>query len=204
MARQIVLASGSAIRGQMLSNAGIAFEAIVPRVDEEMIKIALQAEKATPRDIADALAETKARKIGGKHPDKLVIGCDQVLDFDVLDFDGQILSKPQTPDEAKEQLKALRGKRHSLLSAVVVYHQLEPLWRHVGQVRLYMRDISDSYLNEYVDRNWPSLQSSVGGYKLEEEGVRLFSRIEGDYFTILGLPLIEMINYLTASGDLKA
>jgi len=199
MARQIVLASGSAIRGQMLSNAGIAFEAIVPRVDEEMIKIALQAEKATPRDIADALAETKARKIGGKHPDKLVIGCDQVLDFD-----GQILSKPQTPEEAREQLKALRGKRHSLLSAVVVYHQLEPLWRHVGQVRLYMRDISDSYLNEYVDRNWPSLQSSVGGYKLEEEGVRLFSRIEGDYFTILGLPLIEMINYLTASGDLKA
>jgi septum formation protein len=199
MARQIVLASGSAIRGQMLSNAGIAFEAIVPRVDEEMIKIALQAEKATPRDIADALAETKARKIGGKHPDKLVIGCDQVLDFD-----GQILSKPQTPDEAKEQLKALRGKRHSLLSAVVVYHELEPLWRHVGQVRLYMRDISDSYLNEYVERNWSSLQSSVGGYKLEEEGVRLFSRIEGDYFTILGLPLIEMINYLTASGDLKA
>ena len=199
MARQIVLASGSAIRGQMLSNAGIGFEAIVPRVDEEMIKIALQAEKATPRDIADALAETKARKIGGKHPDKLVIGCDQVLDFD-----GQILSKPQTPDEAKEQLKALRGKRHSLLSAVVVYHELEPLWRHVDQVRLYMRDISDSYLNEYVDRNWPSLQSSVGGYKLEEEGARLFSRIEGDYFTILGLPLIEMINYLTASGDLKA
>lgn len=199
MARQIVLASGSAIRGQMLSNAGIAFEAIVPRVDEEMIKIALQAEKATPRDIADALAETKARKIGGKHPDKLVIGCDQVLDFD-----GQILSKPQTPEEAKKQLKVLRGKRHSLLSAVVVYHELEPLWRHVGQVRLYMRDISDSYLNEYVDRNWPSLQSSVGGYKLEEEGVRLFSRIEGDYFTILGLPLIEMINYLTASGDLKA
>ncbi|MGB4787401.1 MAG: nucleoside triphosphate pyrophosphatase [Lentibacter algarum] len=199
MARQIVLASGSAIRGQMLSNAGIAFEAIVPRVDEEMIKIALQAEKATPRDIADALAETKARKIGGKHPDKLVIGCDQVLDFD-----GQTLSKPQTPEETREQLKALRGKRHSLLSAVVVYHELEPLWRHVGQVRLYMRDISDSYLNEYVDRNWPSLQSSVGGYKLEEEGVRLFSRIEGDYFTILGLPLIEMINYLTASGDLKA
>lgn len=199
MARQIVLASGSAIRGQMLSNAGIAFEAIVPRVDEEMIKIALQAEKATPRDIADALAETKARKIGGKHPGKLVIGCDQVLDFD-----GQILSKPQTPEEAKEQLKVLRGKRHSLLSAVVVYHELEPLWRHVGQVRLYMRDISDSYLNEYVDRNWPSLQSSVGGYKLEEEGARLFSRIEGDYFTILGLPLIEMTNYLTASGDLKA
>lgn len=199
MARQIVLASGSAIRGQMLSNAGIAFEAVMPRVDEEMLKIALNAEGATPRDMADALAEAKARKIGGKHPDKLVIGCDQVLDFD-----GELLSKPQTPEEAKAQIKALRGKRHSLLSAVVIYYELEPIWRHVGQVRLYMRDISDSYLDEYVDRNWPSLQSSVGGYKLEEEGVRLFSRIEGDYFTILGLPLIEMINYLTVSGDLKA
>jgi len=199
MARQIVLASGSAIRGQLLSNAGIAYEAIVPRVDEEMIKKSLAAEEATPRDVADMLAEAKARKVGGKHPDRLVIGCDQVLDSG-----GQIMSKPKTPDEAKAQLKALRGKRHSLLSAVVIYHELEPLWRHVGQVRLYMRDISDSYLEEYVDRNWPSLQSSVGGYKLEEEGVRLFSRIEGDYFTILGLPLIEMINYLTVSGDLKA
>lgn len=199
MARQIVLASGSAIRGQMLFNAGIAYEAIVPRIDEEMIKKSLIEEEATPRDIADALAETKARKIGAKYPEKLVIGCDQVLDIN-----GRILSKPQTPEEAIEQLKALRGKRHSLLSAVVIYHRLEPLWRHVGQVRLYMRDISDSYLEEYVDRNWPSLQSSVGGYKLEEEGVRLFSRIEGDYFTILGLPLIEMINYLTVSGDLKA
>jgi len=199
MARQIVLASGSAIRGQMLFNAGIAYEAIVPRIDEEMIKKSLIEEEATPRDIADTFAETKARKIGAKYPEKLVIGCDQVLDIN-----GRILSKPQTPEEAIEQLKALRGKRHSLLSAVVIYHKLEPLWRHVGQVRLYMRDISDSYLEEYVDRNWPSLQSSVGGYKLEEEGVRLFSRIEGDYFTILGLPLIEMINYLTVSGDLKA
>ncbi|MCW1955771.1 MAG: Maf family protein [Roseobacter sp.] len=199
MARQIVLASGSAIRRQMLLNAGIAHEVSVPRVDEDMIKMSLVAEHATPRDIADTLAEAKARKIGGKHPDKLVIGCDQVLDSD-----GKILSKPQTPEEAKAQIKALRTKRHSLLSAVVIYHQLEPIWRHVGQVRLYMRDISDSYLEEYVDRNWPSLQSSVGGYKLEEEGVRLFSRIEGDYFTILGLPLVEMINYLTVSGDLRA
>ncbi|MCV2892599.1 Maf family protein [Lentibacter sp. XHP0401] len=198
MARQIILASGSQIRAQMLQNAGICFEAVLPRVDEEMLKAALKAEDASPRDIADALAEAKARKVSGKHPDKLVIGCDQVLDFE-----GQVFSKPKTPEEAKEQIKALRGKRHSLLSAVVIYHECEPLWRHVGQVRLYMRDISDSYLEEYIERNWPSLQSSVGGYKLEEEGVRLFSRIEGDYFTILGLPLVEMINHLTLSGDLK-
>lgn len=197
MARQIILASGSQIRAQILENAGIAFESVVPRVDEEMLKEALKAEDASPRDIADALAEAKARKVSGKHPEKLVIGCDQVLDFE-----GQIFSKPETAEEAVAQIKALRSKRHSLLSAVVIYHELKPVWRHVGQVRLYMRNVSDAYLDGYVMRNWPSLKSSVGGYKLEEEGVRLFSRIEGDYFTILGLPLIELVNHLTLAGDI--
>ena len=197
MARQIILASGSQIRGQMLQNAGIPFESVMPRVDEEMLKAALKAEDASPRDMADALAEAKARKVSGKHPEKLVVGCDQVLDFE-----GQIFPKPATAEEAIAQIKALRGKRHSLLSAIVLYHELKPVWRHVGQVRLYMRNVSDAYLDDYVTRNWPSLQSSVGGYKLEEEGVRLFSRVEGDYFTILGLPLIELINHLTLAGDL--
>ena len=197
MSRDIILASGSHIRAQMLKNAGIVFEVVKPRVDEDMLKTALQAEAASPRDIADALAEAKARKIGGKHLEKLVIGCDQVVDFN-----GNILSKPESLEEVIAQLQALKGKRHSLLSAAVIYHDGAPIWRHVGQVRLYMRDISDSFLKEYAQRNWPDLQSSVGGYKLEKEGVRLFSRIEGDYFTVLGLPLLEMINYLTLSGDL--
>lgn len=197
MARDIILASGSEIRAQLLRNAAISHEVIRPRVDEEALKLALVSEEASPRDIADALAESKARKIGMKRPEALVIGCDQVLARD-----GAIYSKPETPEAALDQLRALRAKRHMLLSAAVIYHNGEPLWRHVGQVRLYMRDLSDSYLEDYVERNWDSIRWSVGGYKLEEEGVRLFSRIEGDYFTILGLPLLELINYLVMAGDL--
>lgn len=198
MARSLILASGSQIRAEMLANAGISFESIQPRVDEEMLKAALAQEGATPRDTADALAEAKARKIGAKHPEALVLGCDQVLAFE-----NGIFSKPESPEHAKEQLTALSGARHMLLSACVIYHQGEPLWRHVGQVRLHMRTLSESYLDSYVARNWESIRHSVGGYKLEEEGVRLFSRIDGDYFTILGMPLIEVINYLTLSGDLE-
>lgn len=197
MARDIILASGSQIRAQLLTNAAVPYEVILPRVDEDAVKAALSAEQAPPRDIADALAEAKARKVSTKRPDALVIGCDQVLAFE-----DRILSKPGSPDEAFEQLRELRAKRHALLSAAVIYHDAEPLWRHVGQVRLYMRDVSDSYLESYVERNWDSIRASVGGYKLEEEGVRLFSRFEGDYFTILGLPLLELLNYLTLSGEL--
>ncbi|RFP90820.1 septum formation protein Maf [Rhodobacteraceae bacterium 63075] len=197
MARDIILASGSQIRAQLLTNAAVPYEVILPRVDEDAVKAALSAEQAPPRDIADALAEAKARKVSTKRPDALVIGCDQVLAFE-----DRILSKPGSPDEAFEQLRELRAKRHALLSAAVIYHDAEPLWRHVGQVRLYMRDVSDSYLESYVERNWDSIRASVGGYKLEEEGVRLFSRLEGDYFTILGLPLLELLNYLTLSGEL--
>lgn len=197
MARDIILASGSQIRAQLLANAAVPHDVILPRVDEDAVKAALSAEQAPPRDIADALAEAKARKVSTKRPDALVIGCDQVLAFE-----DRILSKPGSPEEALEQLRALRAKRHALLSAAVIYHDAKPLWRHVGQVRLYMRDVSDSYLESYVARNWDSIRASVGGYKLEEEGVRLFSRLEGDYFTILGLPLLELLNYLTLSGEL--
>jgi len=197
MARDIILASGSQIRAQLLANAAVPHDVILPRVDEDAIKAALSAEQAPPRDIADALAEAKARKVSTKRPDALVIGCDQVLAFE-----DRILSKPGSPEEALEQLRELRAKRHALLSAAVIYHDAKPLWRHVGQVRLYMRDVSDSYLESYVARNWDSIRTSVGGYKLEEEGVRLFSRLEGDYFTILGLPLLELLNYLTLSGEL--
>ncbi|UYV37312.1 Maf family protein [Rhodobacteraceae bacterium D3-12] len=198
MARPIILASTSAIRRELLSNAGVVFEADSPRLDEDSIKAALIAEGASPRDVADALAEGKAMKLSGKRPEALVIGSDQVLDFK-----GEILSKPATPEEARDQLHNLRGKRHALLSAVVVCHEAKPIWRFVGQARLYMRDVSDRYIDGYLDRNWDSIRHSVGGYKLEEEGVRLFSRIEGDYFTVLGLPLVELLSYLSSSGDLE-
>ena len=197
MARNIILASASEIRRQLLRNAAVRFESDSPRLDEEAIKSALLDEGASPRDIADSLAEAKAMKLSRKRPEALVIGCDQVLDFE-----GAILSKQGSPEEARDQLSRMRGKRHALLSAVVLCHQGRPVWRHVGQVRLHMCDVSDGYLDGYLQRNWDSIRHAVGGYKLEEEGVRLFSRIEGDYFTVLGLPLVELLSYLSASGDL--
>lgn len=199
MPRPIILASGSDIRQTLLRRAGVEFAAAVPRVDEAAIRQALLTEGANPRDIADALADAKAVKQSLKTPEAVVIGCDQVLDFD-----GRLLSKPQSADEAKAQLWAMRGKRHSLLSAAVLCRQGRPVWRHVGQVRLTMRNFSERYLDAYLARNWESVRRAVGGYKLEEEGVRLFSRIDGDYFNVLGLPLVEILGYLSISGDLDA
>lgn len=197
MSVHIILASGSAIRTQMLNQAAVKHEVQIARVDEEMIKTSLIAEGAPPRDIADALAEMKAAKISEKNPDALVIGCDQVLEHA-----GILMSKPKTADDALLQLKTMRGDRHTLLSAAVIYENGKPVWRHVGVVRLRMRDASDAYLQDYVERNWDSIRHAVGGYKLEEEGVRLFSRIEGDYFNVLGMPLLEILNYLTLRGEL--
>lgn len=200
MAQQtLILASGSSIRTQLLRQAHVAHEISVARIDEEMIKAALMADSAPPRDISDTLAEMKARKISDKNPGALVLGCDQVLDHR-----GSLLSKPKTPEDAIAQLTALRGDRHSLLSAAVIVEDGKPIWRHIGQVRLRMRDASDAYIADYVARNWDSIQHAVGAYKLEEEGVRLFSSIEGDYFNVLGLPLLELLNYLTLRGDLTA
>ncbi|MEH6520573.1 Maf family protein [Sulfitobacter sp.] len=197
MSVHIILASGSAIRTQMLNQAAVKHEVQIARVDEEMIKASLIAEGAPPRDIADALAEMKAAKISEKNPGALVIGCDQVLEHA-----GTLMSKPKSADDALLQLKTMRGDRHTLLSAAVIYESGKPVWRQVGVVRLRMRDASDAYLQDYVERNWDSIQHAVGAYKLEEEGVRLFSRIEGDYFNVLGMPLLEILNYLTLRGEI--
>lgn len=199
MAQKLILASGSEIRQQLLRNAGVPFEVQKARIDEEMIRASLEAEQAKPREIADTLAEMKALKVSEKHPDALVLGCDQVLDLN-----GAVLSKPKDLDDARHHLQSLRGQQHMLLSAAVICEAGKPIWRHIGQVRLRMRDFSDDYLESYLNRNWPGISYCVGAYKLEEEGIRLFSRIDGDYFNVLGLPLLELLNYLTVRGDLQA
>lgn len=195
----LILASGSQIRAALLRNAGLAIETQPARVDEEAIRAALQAEGAGPRDIADALAEAKAAKVSARHPGTMVLGADQVLEFE-----GRLFSKPESIEEARAQLSDLRGRTHRLLSAAVAFRDGEPLWRHVGTVRLTMRSFSDDYLDAYLARNWDGVRHSVGAYKLEEEGVRLMARIEGDYFNVLGLPLLELLTWLSVRGDIAS
>jgi len=197
--RPLRLASASAIRLNLLQAAGLDVTATAVRIDEDALRTALQADGASSRDIADTLAEMKARKLADREPTALVLGCDQVLDFNGIPW-----GKPVTPDAARSQLCALRGQTHRLFSALVLYDAQEPVWRHVGEVRLTMRNFTDSYLDAYLSRNWPDVASSVGGYKLEKEGARLFDRIDGDYFTTLGLPLLPLLGYLGQRGFIPA
>ncbi len=199
MGDAIVLASGSATRRQLFAAAHVPVEAVAPRIDEAALRAGLAAEGASPRDIADALAEMKARKVADKRPDALVIGCDQVLEFE-----GAALGKADTLADLRAQMVALRGKRHALLSAAVIYDAGQPVWRHVGVARMTMRDFSDVYLDAYLDRNGADLLDSVGGYRIEGEGVRLFSRVDGDQFAVLGLPMLEILSYLALRGAIAA
>ncbi len=195
----LILASASTARAALLRNAGVMVECLPARIDEESARLSFDAEGLSSRDQADALAEMKAAKLAARHPAALVIGCDQVLDFQ-----GRVLGKPATVDAARAQLQMLRNQSHKLLSAVVLYEQDRPVWRYIGEVRLTMRDMSDGYLAQYLARNGDDLLDTVGGYKLEAEGARLFSRIEGDYFTVLGLPLIPLLDYLGQRGFIPA
>ena len=190
----IVLASSSEIRQTLLAAANVSFSVSEANFDEVSVKDALVRSGAKPHDIALSLASRKAEKVS-RNLRGLVIGCDQVLSIG-----GKIYSKPKNQSEAREQLNELKGKSHSLLSAAVICENGQPTWSYVGEVRLTMRNFSDTFLDAYLNRNWPGIQNSVGGYKLEEEGVRLFSNIDGDYFTILGMPLVEILSYLGQCG----
>ena len=191
----LLLASASAIRRTLLQNAGLSVTAHPARIDEAAVRAALAIEAAKPRDVADTLAELKARKLALRHPTALVLGCDQVLAFN-----NQIFGKPATRNDARHQLQTLRHQTHHLHSAIVLYHNAQPIWRHLATAKLTMHNFSDGFLDDYLTRNWPQVSDSVGAYLLESEGIRLFTAIEGDYFGILGLPLLPLLNYLSLRG----
>ena len=192
----ILLASQSHVRAQLLKAAGVVFEQTGSGVDEAAIKQSLLAEGTGPRDIADALAEGKAVKVSRRRPG-LVIGADQTLELD-----GELFDKAEGLEEARARLIRLRGKTHRLHSAVVIARDGTPVWRALSSPALTMRPFSDAFLDGYLERNPQAALSSVGGYELEGEGVQLFSRIEGDYFAVLGLPLLGLLDYLRLQGAL--
>jgi septum formation protein len=190
----LILASGSASRRRMLDAAGLDFEVDAPRVDEEAAKLSLRAKGLTPRDQADALAELKALSISNRRAG-LVIGADQMLSVGA-----DILDKPASMDEARAHLNLLSGKTHVLLTAVCVAHDGEILWRHMETPRLKMRTLSEDFITTYLERAGGEVLKSVGAYQLEGLGAHLFERVEGDYFSVLGLPLLALLAFLREHG----
>ena len=194
---EVVLASTSASRRALLQGAGVPFTARSPGVAEDAAKAALLGEGLGPRDVADALAELKAVRINAGQA--LVIGADQTLDLD-----GELIDKAASLDEARARLLRLRGRAHKLHAGVVVARAGQPIWREVQTATLWMRPFSDDFLEDYLAREGEALLGSVGCYRLENIGVQLFSRIEGDYFTILGLPMLGLLDLLRRHGVLTS
>ncbi|MFY7760149.1 Maf family protein [Aquidulcibacter sp.] len=191
----LTLASTSAIRRHLLTQAGVAFEAVGSGVDEDAVKDAMRAEGASPRNQADKLAELKALKVSQRRPG-FVLGCDQILSFEGHSFD-----KAETLDEAFERLSQLRGKTHSLECAAVIAKDGQAVWRLVTSPKLTMRDFSDDFLRSYLKHHGQEALSSVGCYQFEGPGAQLFERVEGDFFSILGLPLLEVLAFLRLHGE---
>lgn len=191
---QLILASGSAIRRKVLMDAGVPIVVEKPRLDEDAVKASLRAEGLKPRDQADALAEAKALSVSRLRPD-LVLGCDQMLGFG-----DEALDKPPDRAAARAQLQRLRGQTHVLLCAAVIAKDGRAIWHHIETPRLKMRDFSDAFLDDYLDRVGEAAFASVGGYQLEGLGAQLFDSVEGDYFSVLGVPLLPLMAFLRAHG----
>ena len=195
MTHRLVLASASPFRKAMLENAGVAVEVIRPQIDERAVEAAVAGTGVTPDELAAILAETKAAAVAQKMPGALVIGCDQTLSLG-----DEVLHKPRDMDEARRRLLALSGRTHQLNSAVVLARGDEVLMRHVGVARLTMRELDPAFVGRHLARVGDGVLHSVGGYQIEGEGIQLFERIEGDHFTIVGLPLLPLLARLRDLG----
>ncbi len=192
---RLILASESPWRRAMLRDAGLAFEAVAPDFDEAAAKLRLRGEGRTPRDIVEALADGKAFGPSRARPGAMVIGGDQILLFE-----GRVFDKPASREEARSTLRRLSGKTHRLMSAVSVTYDGEVAWRHLQEAELEMRDLSDPFIDRYLGEIGETATRTVGAYALEGRGAQLFTRVEGDYFTILGLPLLALLGFLREQG----
>ena len=184
----LILASTSPARRAMLSAAGVLHEPIAAGVDEDTAKATLS--HLNGRNLADALAELKAIKVSARRPEDIVLGCDQTCELD----DGTLLNKPGM--DVADHLRKLSGRVHRLHSAVVAAENGIPIWRHVARATLTMRTLSNAFIADYVAQEGNAVAHCVGGYRIEGPGVQLFTRIDGDHFTILGLPLLPLLDWL--------
>lgn len=198
MSAKIILASGSAIRRQIMEQAGLDFTVITRPVDEAAIKASMLEAGSKPRDIADALAEAKSLRVSRTQPG-LVIGADQIMVMD-----GQIFDKPETMQAARKRLISMRGKPHHLIGAVVISKDGQPVWRHMSKTTLSVRDFSDEFLDAYLKSEGEAVLKSVGAYRFEGLGAQLFSHVEGDFFSILGLSLLPVLDYLRTRGAITS
>lgn len=195
-----VLASQSASRRAMLDAAGVPHDAVAAQVDEASAKAALLADGIRPRDLADALAELKALKVSKLAPSALVLGGDSLVAL----ADGSLLDKPESREQAADHLRRMSGQTHDLYSAAVIAEGGRPVWRHVDRARLHVRPLSEAFIQAYLDREWPAIAGCVGCFRIEGPGVQLFSRTEGSHFTILGMPLLPILDYLRTRGVLTS
>jgi septum formation protein len=195
----VILASASRARRDLLLGAGVDILIDAAAIDEAAVKDSLRAEGAGPPEIAETLAELKGKRVSPRHAGKLVLGADQVLDCE-----GRIFDKPADLTAARDQLKTLRGRQHRLVSSAVVLRDDARLWHHTGQAVLTMRDFSEGFLDDYLRAVGPQACESVGAYQLEGRGAQLFAMVSGDYFTILGLPLLPLLDFLRQQGEIAA
>lgn len=199
MRRSLILASRSQARIALMASAGLVFETATPEVCETTLKSARLVENASPAVIAADLADAKAVEVSRRYPHALVLGADQTLEFD-----GRLFDKPADLDEARAQLLALRGTTHSLHAAVSLARGGEIVWRSLDTATLHVRAFSDAFLAYYLATEGVEITHCVGAYRLEGLGAQLFERIDGDYFTILGLPLLSVLKVLRSMGEIAS